>query len=272
MHTPYQAIGHATRAEPVPETGVASQTALASLGLQGLVYTFESLAELCAALESSRDDYDLALPCRCGVAEGEWVLVTFAVESEAEATTLPARVCDRGNDDLRVAFEERDWERLQCFAEGNGRPTLPPAAGPAVNAVDAPPGASALVVDQDPNVLSIVRAMLEACGIATDTAHGAEEALELLRRRGFDLVVVEPALDGMSGLELCRRLRADASLSRVPILMLTSHTAESDLRATLGSGADDFVGKPFRAHELRVRAIGLIQQGRAQAPTTAQRA
>ncbi len=241
-------------------------SALASQSLQGLIYSFESLAELGAALDSSRDDHDLELPCRCGVADGEWVLVTFAVEDEAEATTLPARVCDRGNDDLRLTFEERDWQLLQGFAEGNGRPTLPPAAGPALSDVDAPPGSRALVVDQDPNVLSIVRAMLEACGIMTETAHGAEEALEVLRRHCYDLVVVEPALDGMSGLELCRRLRDDASLSCVPILMLTSHTTESDLRATLGSGADDFVGKPFRAHELRARAIGLIQQGRARSP------
>jgi CheY-like chemotaxis protein len=241
-------------------------SALASLSLQGLVYTFESLAELGAALESSRDDHDLELPCRRGVTDGEWVLVTFAVESEAEATTLPGRVRDRGND-LRLTFEERDWERLQRFADGGGRPSLPPASVLPLSAVDAPAGSRALVVDHDPNVLSIVRAMLEACGVVTETVHGAEEALDVLRRHCFDLVVVEPALDGMSGLELCRRLRGDAALAQVPILVLTSHTTESELRATLGSGADDFVGKPFRAHELRARAIGLIQQGRAAAPS-----
>jgi CheY-like chemotaxis protein len=232
--------------------------------LQGIVYTFDNLDELGAALESSRDDQDLALPCRNGVCEGEWLLVTFAAGSEA--TTLPCRVSDRGGG-LRLTFEPRDWERLQRFAEGTARPSIPPTCDAmTLGAVCAPAGASALVVDQDPTVLSIVRAMLEACGVATEIAHGAEEALDLLRRRSFDLVVVEPALDGMSGLELCRRLRSDANRSAVPILVLTSHTTDQDLRDALCSGADDFVGKPFRAHELRARALGLIQQARGSAP------
>lgn len=232
--------------------------------MQGIVYTFDNLDALGAALESSRDDQELALPCRSGVCEGEWLLVTFAAGSEA--TTLPCRVSDRGGG-LRLTFEPRDWERLQRFAEGSARPSIPPTCDAmTLGAVSAPLGASALVVDQDPTVLSIVRAMLEACGVATELAHGAEEALDLLRRRSFDLVVVEPALDGMSGLELCRRLRSDAKRSAVPILVLTSHTTDQDLRDALCSGADDFVGKPFRAHELRARALGLIQQGRGSAP------
>jgi DNA-binding response OmpR family regulator len=80
-------------------------------------------------------------------------------------------------------------------------------------------------------------------------------------------VVVEPALNGMSGLELCERLRADAELRATPVLVLASHTTDRDLRELTRSGADDFVRKPFRAHELRARALGLIQQARAAAPS-----
>lgn len=232
--------------------------------MQGIVYTFENLDELAALLEVSRDDQDLPLPCRSGVCDGEWLLVTFSAGSDA--TSLPCRVCDRGGG-LRLTFEPRDWQRLQQFADGSGRPSMPPPCDSAtLSAVSAPLGASALVVDQDPTVLSIVRAMLEACGVTTDTAHGAEEALDLLRAQQFDLVVIDPALDGMSGLDLCRRLRGDATLSAVPILVLASHESDQDLRDALCSGADDFVGKPFRAHELRARALGLIQQARAAAP------
>jgi len=246
------------------ETGTGTSQGLGCSGLQGIVYTFDNLDELEAALESSREDQDLALPCRSGVCDGEWLLVTFAAGSEA--TTLPCRVRDRGGG-LRLTFEPRDWERLQCFAEGNARPSIPPMCDAmTLGAISAPAGASALIVDQDPTVLSIVRAMLEACGVSTGTAHGAEEALDLLRERAFDLVVVEPQLDGMSGLELCRRLRKDQGLAAVPILVLASHTSDQDLRDALCSGADDFVGKPFRAHELRARALGLIQQARAAAP------
>lgn len=233
--------------------------------MQGLVYTFDTLDQLCSLLEKSAEDWDLPLPCNQGVRDGEWVLVTFSVLDYA--TTVPGRVCDRGNG-LRLTFEHRDWDRLHHFARGEGRATIPPASGTAtLAAVQAPPGSCALVVDHDPSVVSIVRAMLEACGVSTETVHGAEEALDVLRRQTFDLVVIEPALDGMSGIELCRRLRSDAQLPHVPVLMLTSHTTTGDLRETLCSGADDFVGKPFRAHELRARVLGLIQHARACAKT-----
>ncbi|MFZ5897188.1 MAG: response regulator [Myxococcota bacterium] len=237
--------------------------------MQGIVYTFDSLTELSDLLESSGEDQDLALPCRRGVCEGEWLLVTFSAGDES--ASLPGRVCDRGQG-LRLAFEARDWERLCNFASGDARPSIPPPCdAEPLGAVTAPPGASALLVDADAGVSSIVRAMLEACGVATDTVHGAEDALDLLRRRRFDLVVVEPALNGMSGLELCERLRADSELRATRVLMLASHTTDRDLRELARCGADDFVGKPFRAHELRARALGLIQQARAVAPS-AQRA
>ncbi|HET9952912.1 MAG TPA: response regulator [Polyangiaceae bacterium] len=231
--------------------------------MQGLIYRFETLEQLAQALEASAADRDLPVPCRKGVTEGEFVLVTLSAADEA--TSVVARVREGGRG-LRLSFEQRDWELLERFAQGGGRPTLPPPCGTAnPEPVRAPAGATALLVDTDASVLSIVRAMLEACDVATQQAHGAEDALNLLRRRHFDLVVVEPALDGMSGLEMCRRLRADRRLAGVPILVLGSHTTDHDLREALCSGADDFVAKPFRAHELRARALGLIQKGRALA-------
>lgn len=233
--------------------------------MQGIVYAFASLEELAARLESNEEDQELPPPCRSGVSDGEWVLVTFSVADEA--TTVPARVRDRGNG-LCLSFEERDWELLHRFVLGQGRVTLPPTSGTAtLGAVSTPEGSRALIVDADPSVLSIVRAMLEACGVSTESAHAGEDALDLLRRYDFDLVVVEPTLDGMSGFEFCRRLRADAELAHLPVLMLTSHTTLGDLREALASGADDFVGKPFRAHELRARVLGLIQKARLQVPS-----
>lgn len=230
-------------------------------GLQGIVYQFDTLDDLTTALEASGDEQDLALPCQEGVREGEWLLVTMAIGDDA--TSVAGRVCDRGGE-LRVRFEWRDWEQLQRFARGDGPLSIPPPCRIAVpESISAPIGATALLVDTDASVLSIVRAMLGACGVATQTAYGAEEAFDMLRRRLFDLVVLEPALDGMNGLELCRRLRSDARLSTLPILVLTSHTSDSDVRQALRAGADDFVGKPFRAHELRARAIGLLQRARA---------
>lgn len=247
------------------ETGTVRTSGVGSRGLQGIVYTFENLTELVALLEASGEDQDLALPCRRGVCEGEWLLATFSAGEES--TSVPGRICDRGLG-LRLAFEARDWERLCEFASGDARPSIPPPCDAApLGAITAPPGASALLVDADAGVSSIVRAMLEACGVATDTVHGAEDALDLLRRRRFDLVVVEPALNGMSGLEMCERLRQDSDLRETPVLVLASHTCDGDLRELKRCGANDFVGKPFRAHELRARALGLIQQARAGAPS-----
>jgi CheY-like chemotaxis protein len=233
--------------------------------LQGIVYTFESLDELKALLESSGEEQDLALPCRRGVVDGEWLLATFSAGTDT--TSVPGKIRDRGYG-LRLTFEERDWERLCEFALGSARPSIPPECDAApLGAISAPPGASALLLDADSSVSSIVGAMLDACGVATDTVHSVDDALSLLRRRHFDLVVVEPALEGMNGLELCRLLRGDARLSSMPVLVLASHTTDEDLREMRCSGADDFVGKPFRAHELRARALGLIQQSRAALPS-----
>lgn len=201
------------------------------------------------------------MPCREGVRDGEWLLITFCVGDEA--TCAAGRVADRDGE-FRLVFEERDWAGLVNFAYGRGAPSIPPLAQPSVpELISAPPGATALLVDDDPSILSIVRAILGACGVTTQIALGAEEALELLRRRSFDVVVVEPALDGMSGLDLCRSVRAERGLSSsVPILLLTSHSCRRDVSEALGAGADDFIAKPFRAHELRARVLGLLQRVR----------
>jgi CheY-like chemotaxis protein len=236
--------------------------------LQGIGYRFDSLEELSQELTSCDEDCDLPLPCAEGVRDGEWLLVTFTAGDDI--SSVPARVCDRGGE-LRLTFEERDWERLVQFAESGGRSTLPPASHSAFpEALCAPPGTTALLVDVDTAVLSIVGTMLGACGVTTSTAQGAEEALDLIRRGRFDLVVVEPVLDGMSGLELCRRVRNEFAFAPVPILVLTSHSTAADAREALAAGANDFVGKPFRAHELRARALRLIQEASAT-PSSAHR-
>jgi two-component system phosphate regulon response regulator PhoB len=226
--------------------------------LQGIVYQFDNLDELAILLDASSGDRELSLPCHDGVRNGEWLLVTLRIGEDA--TCAAGKVADRGGE-LRVVFEERDWDRLECFARGDGVPSIPPSAQAYIpELISAPAGATALLVDEDATVLTILRAMLAACGVDTHIASSAEEALDLLRRKSFDVVIVEPALDGMSGLELCRRLRAEPSFASMPILVLTSHTTDRDIREAVHAGADDFVAKPFRAHELRARVLGLMQR------------
>jgi len=111
-----------------------------------------------------------------------------------------------------------------------------------------------LVVDDAPAILEAVTDALAAEGFEVQGSSDGKEALELALREPFDLVVLDLMLPGLSGTEICRRLRAE---SPVPIIMLTARDAEADRVLGLEIGADDYVTKPFSEVELlsRVRAI-----------------
>jgi two-component system response regulator RegX3 len=111
-----------------------------------------------------------------------------------------------------------------------------------------------LVVDDEPAIVDAVSYALRSQGFEVETLGDGESALETARRDVFDLVVLDLRLPKLSGLEVCRRLRAE---SEVPILMLTAMDAEVDRVLGLEVGADDYVTKPFSIAELvsRVRAI-----------------
>ena len=111
-----------------------------------------------------------------------------------------------------------------------------------------------LLVDDDAGVLDVVAFTLRREGFEVDEERDGPSALEAGRSGGYDLVILDVMLPGMSGVEVCRALRAE---SDVPILMLTARDAESDRVLGLELGADDYVTKPFSTAELlsRVRAI-----------------
>jgi two-component system response regulator RegX3 len=111
-----------------------------------------------------------------------------------------------------------------------------------------------LVVDDEPAIVDAVTYALRASGFEVDTFGDGESALEAARRDGYDVLVLDVRLPGLSGIEICRRLRSE---SDVPILILTAMDAEVDRVLGLEAGADDYVTKPFSVAELvsRVRAI-----------------
>ena len=111
-----------------------------------------------------------------------------------------------------------------------------------------------LVVDDEPAIVDAVTYALRASGFEVDTFGDGESALEAARSNGYDVLVLDVRLPGLSGLEICRRLRSE---SDVPILILTAMDAEVDRVLGLEAGADDYVTKPFSVAELvsRVRAI-----------------
>jgi DNA-binding response OmpR family regulator len=111
-----------------------------------------------------------------------------------------------------------------------------------------------LLADDEPDILASVVYALEREGFEVDTATDGEAALEAARAATYDLLVLDVMMPKLSGLEVCRVLRAE---SDVPIIMLTARDGEIDRVLGLEIGADDYIAKPFSLAELvsRVRAL-----------------
>jgi two-component system phosphate regulon response regulator PhoB len=107
----------------------------------------------------------------------------------------------------------------------------------------------------------IVRALADA-HLHVRTASGGHEALKLAREAPPDLVIVELVLPDLSGIGLCRALRDDERLARVPIVMLTAQAAEMDRVVAFEVGVDDFVAKPCHPRELALRASAILRRTR----------
>jgi len=111
-----------------------------------------------------------------------------------------------------------------------------------------------LIVDDEPHVVRLVQANLQASGYSVLAASDGRSALDLLAERDPDLVILDVMMAGLDGYEVCRRVR---EYSDVPIIMLTARGAEVDRLAGFDVGADDYLVKPFAVSELlaRVRAV-----------------
>ena len=120
-----------------------------------------------------------------------------------------------------------------------------------------------LVVDDDPLVATTIQRVLRPEGYEVDIALGGAVALDHLRDRRPDLVVLDVMMPGIDGFEVCRQLRADGDL---PILFLTARTTTADRVRGLDRGADDYLGKPFAYAELLARVRALLR--RAAPPAT----
>jgi len=114
-----------------------------------------------------------------------------------------------------------------------------------------------LVVDDEPDILELIRFSLERDGLQVFTVDTGEAALSQASRLKPDLMVLDLMLPGLDGLAVCRRLKANSDTSDIAVLMLTARTEDSDIVTGLEAGAEDYVTKPFSPKVLlaRVRAI-----------------
>lgn len=119
------------------------------------------------------------------------------------------------------------------------------------------PNENILVVDDEKDILELVRYNLAKAGYEVQCAASGEAALDLLERSVPDLILLDLMLPGLDGLDVCRRLKQDERTRSVPVIMLTARGEDADIVAGLELGADDYITKPFSPRVLvaRIRAV-----------------
>jgi two-component system alkaline phosphatase synthesis response regulator PhoP len=120
-----------------------------------------------------------------------------------------------------------------------------------------------LVVDDDKDIVRLVRAYLEQAGFQVRAAYDGETALHILRREQPALVVLDLMLPDRDGWDITRLVRGDEALSQVPIIMLTARVEDTDKIIGLELGADDYITKPFNPREVVARVRSVLRRTQA---------
>jgi two-component system phosphate regulon response regulator PhoB len=124
-----------------------------------------------------------------------------------------------------------------------------------------------LVVEDEEDILELLRFNLAREGHAVLTSASGEDGLELARAERPDLILLDLMLPGLDGREICRRLKQDPETRHIPVVMVTARGEESDIVAGLELGADDYVTKPFSPRILTARVAAVLRRAsRTAAP------
>ena len=126
-----------------------------------------------------------------------------------------------------------------------------------------------LIVEDEQDIAGLIKHALERSGeIEAQTVVSGDVALKMATEHPPDLIILDLNLPVIGGLEVCRVLRARTTTARVPIIMLTARTSESDRVTGLDVGADDYVTKPFSLRELSARVRAVLRRGKSETPAT----
>lgn len=121
-----------------------------------------------------------------------------------------------------------------------------------------------LIVEDDPSLVELLSYNLQSAGFDTIVESEGEGAIAAIEERAPDIVVLDWMIPNLSGIDVCRRVRAMPENHDVPIIMLTARSEETDKVLGLGAGADDYMVKPFSPKELIARIHAILRRSRPE--------
>jgi DNA-binding response OmpR family regulator len=128
------------------------------------------------------------------------------------------------------------------------------------------PATRIVVAEDDRDIADLIAHYLQKAGWTAHVAPSGDEALAHIRRHPTDVVILDVMLPGLSGLEVCRALRAEEKTAALPIIMVTARAEETDRIIGLDIGADDYISKPFSPNELVARVRALLRRSKRSEP------
>jgi DNA-binding response OmpR family regulator len=114
-----------------------------------------------------------------------------------------------------------------------------------------------LVLDDDPDIGTMIKMMLEYKGYAVTVSDRAEQAEEVLRNNNIDLIIMDMLLSGVNGTDICTELKENNSTSHIPIMMISAHPNAKEI--CLQAGADEFISKPFDMQDILLKINNLVK-------------
>lgn len=123
--------------------------------------------------------------------------------------------------------------------------------------------ATILVADDDEDVRDVVSFKLGSAHHTVLAARDGPEALRIASSRSLDLAVLDVRMPGLTGVEVCRRLRQNPATATLPIILLTAQSEEGDVEAGFAAGADDYIAKPFSPREVGSRVQAVLARSRS---------